>query len=122
MSTVLVNSEPASVGAVALDSTLLPKKDPMTLVKPQNNSLKWTILCPFYMSRNGGLEGATPSHTASRRPGCMGAGTHPAPSVSLYRLHEEVASFLSPHSLISANNVWEDEDMEVGADIPCRIV
>lgn len=52
----------------------------------------------------------------------MGVGTHPAPSVSLYRLPEEVASFLSPYSLISANSMWEDEDMEVGADNPRRIV
>lgn len=56
MSTVLVKSEPASGGAGAPDSTLLPIKDSTTLVKPQNNSLKWTILFTFYMSRSGGLE------------------------------------------------------------------
>lgn len=121
MSAVLVNSEPASGRAGALDSTLLLIKDTMTLIKLQNNSLKWTILFPLYMSRNGGLEGATPSHTASRRPGYMGAGTHPASSVPVYRLREEVASFLSPQPLISVNNLWEDEDIQVGADIPCRI-
>lgn len=120
MSTALVttlNSEPAIGGAGVLGSTLLPIKDPTTF-----RTTLWSGQYYFHFTCQGmgawRIGRGHPSHTASQRPGCMGAGTHPASSISLYRLHEEVASFLSPQFLVSANNMWEDEDMEVGADIP----